>query len=138
MLTLDEDRQITTATCSCCGRERTTVTGFVYRDEDAHAIYYASCYPHDGEAWISVILGTWGEDIDTHDDHVTFGCRVPPKSGGCMLVPAASAYNDSPMFGQKLNREEALAHPWLSDFWAVVDHVLVNDPLVHRHVYGAP
>jgi hypothetical protein len=45
------------------------------------AVYFASCYRHDGvhEAWIDVVLGTWG--AEDFSDHLTFGCRVGPVSG---------------------------------------------------------
>jgi hypothetical protein len=32
-----------------------------------------------------------------------------------------------PVFGRKLDRDEALEHPWLADFWSVVDFLLIED-----------
>ncbi|MCB1040593.1 MAG: hypothetical protein KDA94_13840 [Acidimicrobiales bacterium] len=37
---------------------------------------------------------------------------------------------------RKLDRATAIAHPRLSDFWAIVDFLLVEHPLIHAHVYG--
>jgi len=45
-------------------------------------------------------------------------------------------YADRPIFGRKLGREEALAHPLVAENWRVVDHILVTDPTVSAHVYG--
>ena len=113
------------------------VTAFVYRDGDAYAIYYASCYHHDGhEVWIDATFSTLG---GRRGDRVSFGCRVgaieghdgPPAS----LVPAG-AFSDSDNFGRRLTRDDALAHPQLSEFWELVDHVLDHDPVVYSHVYG--
>ena len=46
----DPDRQVKTHTCHCCRGERQVATGFVYRDGEPHAVYYAACYPHQTEA----------------------------------------------------------------------------------------
>jgi hypothetical protein len=131
-------RTVRTGTCDCCTAQRQVVTGFVYDDENTLGAYVASCYPHNGEVWIDVILGSWGGD--TNDDRVTFGCRVGPVDGqptpGCSLVPAASVGPDSPVYGQKLDREMALRHPWLPRFWDIVDLILTADPTVQPHVYG--
>lgn len=117
----------------------TRVAGFIYQNGDAHAIYFASCYHHEGhEVWIDAVFSpTWA---DGADDHVTFGCRVGTVEGksepAASLVTAAAAFDESATFGQKLTREEALTHPMVGDFWALVDHVLTHDAVVSAHVYG--
>jgi hypothetical protein len=137
---LDPDGEVSQSHCEGCGRNYTLAKGFVYRDDFPYAIYFAACHDHEGqrEAWIDVILGAFGEEDWT--DHVTFGARVGPIPGqaspAASLVQAARPYGDSPMFGQKLSREEALSHPRLPDTWEVVDFVLLSDEVVHQHVYG--
>ena len=73
-------------------------------------------------------------------DRVTFGCRVGPVQGrpgpAATAVAAAQPYDDAPLWGRKLSREEALAHPRIGDFWRVVDFVLERQPVVKAHVYG--
>ena len=114
--------------------------GFLNRNDVAAAVYFAALHDHGGdrEAWIDVILGTFGSGDST--DHVTFGCRVGPVPGqdepAAWLVLGAIPYGDSPIWGEKLARDEALRHPWLSQFWEVVDFVLVQDPDVNRHIYA--
>ena len=144
VLTLDPDRQVTTLTCDDCGGTREVVNGFIYRDQQPHAVYFAACYPSHHEAWIDVILGTWDdvEDDAAENDHVTFGCRVGPVEGrskpACTLVLAASAAPEpSPIFGEILDRDQALKHPWLATFWEAVDFVLLEDPTVHPFMYDA-
>ncbi len=47
----------------------TLIKGFAYRAEAPHGVYFAACHDHGGvrEAWIAVILGTFGEnDCDDH------------------------------------------------------------------------
>jgi len=138
-LEITPERQVKEFACPDCGEPIHRVTGFVGRDGGAHAAYFASCYHHDGhEAWIDVIFSpTWADGVD---DRETFGCRVGPIEGqpdpAASLVTGASVFSDSAAFGRKLTREQALSHPQLSEFWAVVDHVLTHDPLVRDHVYG--
>lgn len=115
------------------------MTGFIHRDGDALAVYFASCYHHGGhEVWIDVVFSpTWAEGVD---DRETFGCRVGPIDGlndiGSSLVTGGIAFPDSLNFGHKLTRDEALAHPRIREFWDVVDHVLTKDLLVREHIYG--
>jgi hypothetical protein len=138
-----ESRQIRQFVCDCCNAQAQRTWAEMYDDatDQAVAVYYVSCYRHDDgvrEAWIDAIVGTWGED--TVNDHVTFGCRVGPVSDS--PDPAASLVNggevapDSPIFGQKLSREEGLAHPRIDDFWTIVDTILEHDELVREHIYG--
>jgi len=141
-LVIDEgSRQVRHFVCQCCNNEADRTWANVYDDGTALAVYYASCYHHDGvhEAWIDAILGSWGEN--RFDDHVTFGCRVGPvmdsPAPGATLVNGGEVAPDSPIFGQKLSREEGLSHPRLGEFWRVVDTILERDDLVRRHIYGA-
>ena len=139
MLEIEPGEQVVEGTCDHCGEPMTRVTGFVHAGGDAHAIYFASCYHHDGhEVWIDGVFSpTWDDD---EDDHVTFGCRVGAVDGqgepAASLVSAAAAWRDSRTFGRKLSRDEALVHPLVGQFWELVDHVLINDPVVAAHLYG--
>lgn len=140
VLEIEANRTVAEIRCDHCAEPFQRVTGFVYRDGEAHAVYFASCYHHDGhEAFIDAVFSpTWQDGVD---DHVTFGCRVGSlereREPGASLVTGGAAFADKPLFGRKLSREDALSHPFLGDFWAVVDHILVNDPLVRDHVYGS-
>lgn len=131
--------QVTEFACERCGEPVQRVTGFIHQNGDAHAIYFASCYHHVAhEAFIDVVFSpTWDNNAD---DHVSFGCRVGPMDGRSgpqsSLTTGGTAFEQSRMFGQKLTREDALTHPQLPEFWAVVDHVLTHDQVVRTHVYG--
>jgi len=139
MLEIEPGGKVVEATCDHCGKPMTRVTGFVHQDGDAHAIYFASCYQHDrNEVWIDGVFSpTWADEAE---DRFTFGCRVGVFEGqsepGASLVAAAAAFGDSATFGHKITRDEALVHPALGDFWALVDHVLTNDRVVSTFVYG--
>ena len=123
--------------CGDCEVEHEAVNGFVLRDGSAYAIYFADWYPHQQEAWIDVILGSFGEEH--YPDNVTFGCRVGEvvnsNEPAATVVEAATVRPESAIFGRKLDRGTALAHPRLSDFWEVVDWLIVNDPMLHRELF---
>ena len=140
-LIIDEaSREVRRFTCSCCGIEAERTWANVQRGDATAAVYFASCYHHQGihEAYIDAILGTWGRGDFT--DHLTFGCRVGPVTGSpgpaATLVNGGAAAPDSPIYGRKLNREDGLAHPRLADFWEIADMILERDELVNRHIYG--
>lgn len=143
LLTFGPDRQTREFTCDCCDAPIERAWDYVYADGSPYAVYFANCYHHadrDHDAWIDVIFGTWGVSPDEWTDHVAFGCRVGPVAGqsapASTLVTAGLANPDGPLFGLKLDREAALQHPKLSEFWKVSDFILENDLLVRGHVYG--
>ncbi|WP_344236837.1 hypothetical protein [Kribbella hippodromi] len=137
MLEIEVGAQVRESVCQHCGRSKTVVTGFMYRDGDAYVVYYASCYDHDGpEVWIDVVFSpNWEDDAA---GRYTFGCRIGavdgPVSPAASLVPAAAAFSTSKTFGHKLTRDEALVHPALPEFWAVVDHIVEHDAVVVAHL----
>jgi hypothetical protein len=139
-LSFDEPPTIQEKDCAGCGRHYPLIKGFIVRDGVAAAITFTALHTHDEqrEAWIDAILGTFGDD--TPDDHLTFGCRVGPVANSdepaATLVAAAEPYGSSSIWGQKLTRDDALAHPRLQEFWEIVDYVMVADSVVHHHVYG--
>ena len=138
-LSFDPERTVELKSCASCGRGFTLVKSFILDGDDAHAVLFAALHDHgEREAWIDVILGSFGSE--DYSDHVTFGCRVGPVQGqpdpAATAVAAAEPYGDSSIFGHKLTRAEALAHPLLSEFWRVVDFALVQDADIHFHVYG--
>jgi hypothetical protein len=138
-LVIEPGAQVIEMACPDCGEVFQRVTAYVYRDGEAHAVYNATCHHHDGdEARIDATFSrTWGYE---GDDHVTFGCRVRPVTGPHQplrrLVTGDGAFDEAPTFGRKLTTEEARTHPLIDDFWALVDHILVNDPVIRDHVYG--
>jgi hypothetical protein len=123
--------------CHECGDAHAAVHGFINQNGAAHAVFYADWYPHAAEAYIDVVFGTWGDD--EYRDQVTFGCRIGHVSGqespAASLVPAAEVRPDHPMFGVKLNRQQALDHPLVSEFWRVIDWLILNEPMLHANVY---
>lgn len=139
-LALDGESTIERSTCGECGAEFLLVKSFVLNAEGPHAIAFTALHHHQGsEAWMDVVFGSFEAD-SPHDDRITFGCRVGAVEGsrepGATAVDAAIPYRDSPTFGHKLSREEALAHARLQDFWETVDFLLTDEPTINHHVYA--
>jgi hypothetical protein len=140
-LSFDGEPQRRLVRCQHCDEEHDGTTGYVMRDGSAYAIYFLDWYPHDDEAWLDVILGSFFVEDAEDAGRVTFGCRIGEIEGqdgpGCSLVPGAEVRADLPVFGTKLSRDEALAHPRQPEFWVVTDWLILNDPLLHERIYHA-
>jgi hypothetical protein len=140
LLSFDGDPTVRAVSCPRCGVEHPSVTGFVLNDGDKYAVYFADWHALPGEAYVDVILGSFEEPA--YADHVTFGCRIghveSQAEPACSLVLAGAVRSDGPIFGRRLDRDEALSHPRLAEFWTVVDWLIVNDPLLHEHVFHMP
>jgi len=143
LLSFGPDRQTREFQCDCCNAPIQRAWNFILADGAPYAVYYANCYHHrdrDHDAWIDVIFGTWGTPAAEWEDHITFACRVGPVTDqpgpASTLVTGGLAHPESPLFGTKLDRDAALQHPRLPEFWQVSDFVLENDPLVRGHLYG--
>jgi hypothetical protein len=138
-LAFDGDSTVEYHTCDKCGADYLLVKCFLIDAEGPCAITLAALHHHDDyEAWIDVIFGVFDEQA-AQDDRLTFGCRVGPVAGSAdpaaTAVEAAVPYADGPVFGHKLSRDEALAHPRLAEFWSVVDFLLENEQNINHHVY---
>ena len=126
---------IETVTCQRCGASHLVSTGWVLDHGDAHAVYYADTHPATSEVFVEVIIDTSWDTPSTH--RVVFACRFGPIEGS---APASSIMTplrpQTDFSGRALDRGEALAHPWIDDFWEVCDWILYNDPVSHPVVHG--
>ncbi|MEV6819153.1 hypothetical protein AB0M72_10365 [Nocardiopsis dassonvillei] len=143
-LSIDPDRQVTPFTCDHCGSEHLRIRGSLDSEHGLFAIYYAHLYHHGGvhEAYVDLVMDdAWapGDPSEPSPHRTTFGCRVGPVEGSpapaCSLVQAARFHEGNPFYGDRLDREGALPHPWLPLFWNTVDHLLEHEPDLNAHVY---
>jgi len=107
-----EFEEPTESTCECCGNVTVRLTRFVYRDGDAHAVYYAQYTAGYDEKRLSGLLGLgeWGE-ARTPDKGVAFRIWTDEKDFKLGLVNAAdSPWSHVTSLGRILDREEALKH----------------------------
>jgi hypothetical protein len=122
------------APCTCCGVASTTAHGFVYRNGDAYAIYYAGWsarHPEHGVT-MAIAVGQW-EDGSSTADRVSIGLRATSTATSIdfrALNSDESPWSDTPLLGKMLEREHALAHPAWREVLAVAEHVVRDDARV--------
>lgn len=128
------ERQVRRFPCQCCNSTVDRTRAQLSEGGVARAEFYASCYHHTAgaEVYFDVTIGTWG--TGDFSDHVTFGCRWGALEGHnqpmCSLTTGGGVFDEGPIWGTKLDRPAALAHPLLPEFWDMVDYLLLNDPVV--------
>jgi hypothetical protein len=124
------DRQVIPQVCTGCGREYSRVVIFVTENGSAVSLVSVVCHGHERDAWLDATFGSWEEP---YADHVTFSCRLSPDGAG--LVDALVAgKGDARHYGQRLTRQQALAHPLLVQLWPLVDEVALRVPEVRAAV----
>lgn len=76
MIRIECEEPTQSGPCDCCGGTTTSLTRFVYEDDDAHAIYYARFSDNHPDRVVvaTISLGEWWED--TSDQRVAFAVRI--------------------------------------------------------------
>jgi len=137
MLEFDGDREVKRSSCVTCGDDFVLVTGFLSKNDEAHAAYVAQCHVHDCEPEVQMQVLLGGFNDDSFDDHVTIGCTVTAADADNLSVEIGEdppGYGSSAIWGRRLGRAEAVVHPLLPAFREVVDFVLANDREVDAHL----
>ena len=128
--------------CDCCGGITTRLTRFVYQDGDAFAVYNAVFSDNHPEREVKAVvgLGEWG-DGTTPEQRRAFSLilRENESRYEVMILNAEeSPWRDAQILGQMLNRDEALAHPWIKDVFHITDHMVTDDPELKAYFEGEP
>ncbi|MCA1621580.1 MAG: hypothetical protein LC795_20370 [Acidobacteria bacterium] len=141
MLTIDVDEPPATTRCECCGGTTTRLTRFVNRDGDAFAVYYAmfSDDHPEREILLAVGLGDWDDEAPPEDRRAfALVMRSGEEAYEVTVVDAAeSPWRDSAILGRMLDRDEALAHPWIEDVFHITDHMVKDDPAIKSYFEDA-
>jgi len=120
--------------CNCCGHETITLTRFVHKDNEAHAIYYAQFTKEHHDKFVSGIIsiGEWG-DAALPKDRVAFPFRIWTNENNYQVGLMDS--NESPwvnetFLGPILDRKEALNHSWIKEIFHITDHIVIEDKVI--------
>jgi len=117
--------------CECCGGITTRLTRFVYQDNDAFAVYYASFSDKHTQAIVKMLvsLGAWGGGSSPAERCAfALDVRANDSEYQVMVTDAeASPWRDARVVGRVLDREEALVHPWLPEVFHITDHAVLED-----------
>jgi len=140
MFSLELGEEISNKTCSCCGEQYKSVVGFIKRDDDAYAVYFATLQTghKDITVGLTVSVGTWWDDTALDDRHWIYLTVKPSPTNFNMRIeePDSSPHVNFKPLGIALSREEALSSNLKDDFFAVADYVVLEDPAVNSYLMG--
>lgn len=127
--------------CEYCGNTTVRLTRFVYKNDDAYAVYYALFTPqHPEKVVLGVIgMGEWGDDSVGPEARVAFPFEIRATSDQFqvgMVDAGASPWSDVKLLGRILDRDEALAHEWISEVFHLTDHMVTEDAKIVRYFDG--
>jgi hypothetical protein len=139
--TIELDDEVRTSTCTQCGREYHRVHGFLYRDSDAWAVYWAALYKDhpdhaDPRAVLTVALGDdWSE---TSEPSVRAWVQIQawPNGDEIQMGFVDPEGTLDAQFGVPLRREAALSDPRKDWFLLAADEIVYHDSRV-ADVLGA-
>jgi len=116
--------------CDCCGKETKKLTRFVYKDDDAFAIYYIK-FTKDHEKKIAtgiISIGDWETDEEPKN-RFSFPFRIWTNSDNFQvgLIDKEDSPWKQSLLGKILDRKDSLKHPLISEVFHITDHIVVED-----------
>ena len=124
--------------CICCNNKSLTGHGFVYRNEDAYAVYYGAWSSAHVEKLVSfaVAIGEWGDD-STSNDRVCFGVEAKENDDKIIfrvLSPDESPWPNANLLGKMLDREDALIHENIGEVFTVLEKIVQDHPAIRDYL----
>lgn len=124
--------------CDCCGRESNVGHGFVYRDGDAYAVYYASWaagHP-DKKVSFALAIGKWDDD-STSTDRTCFGLEAYEGKNEILfrvIEPEESSWAKTDLLGEMISRKDALNHSLLKEVFVIAEIVVRNHDAIRQYL----
>lgn len=117
--------------CECCTNETIKLTRFVYKDENAFAIYYLKFTKgHDYKYALGIIsIGDWGTDEEPKN-RFSFPFRIWLNDNNeyqIGLMDKEESPWQNAILGKILDRKDALQHPWIKEVFHITDHIVFED-----------
>jgi hypothetical protein len=136
--TVELGEELSDIACKECGGTHKSAYGFICKEGDAFAVYFATL--HTGHpkpsVGLTLSLGKWWDD-EAVDERSWVFLRVWPEENEYrmgLLDPALSHHRNYKALGNPLDRESALANPLRDDFFSVADFIVENDPAVTSYL----
>jgi hypothetical protein len=128
-------------TCTCCGTEKNRVWGFVSKNGDAHAVYYAllNVTEQCPRVGMTLSVGPWWDDTETSQRswvHIDI-CAEDDKVQLVIRDPKESNFYPWTRGGTPLNPEQASVNTSLEEFRSVTNFVVETDPAISSYLSGA-
>jgi len=129
------------AACDCCGSQSRTVSGFVYRGDDAAAAYsvhWTLGGVDSHGAHFDLILGRWGDGTTAADRRaVALEFRRTDNGPAFMVIDAPGRpASRSHLVGRALTRAEVVGTPTATAAFGIVDAVWLQDERIREIVGG--
>ena len=129
------------STCHCCGKDSFVGHGFIYKNDDAYAVYYVgwSNAHLDKKVSIALAISEWDDDSTT-DDRTCFGIEVSEGEDEIyfsVIGPSESPWSNTDLLGPMITRNEGLSHPLLKEVFEIVEKVL-RDHIALREYFAIP
>ncbi|KAB7609821.1 hypothetical protein F9L33_15480 [Amylibacter sp. SFDW26] len=123
--------------CECCDQEASTTHGFVYKDDDAYAVYYATWSQKHETKYVNfaIAVGEWG-DNSSNMDRTCFGLEVydnKDKLDFRVIEPEGSPWGETDLLGKMLSRQESLEHCLKDEIFLIIEKVINNDILLNEY-----
>lgn len=124
--------------CHCCGRESYIGHGFIFKDGDAYAVYYAGWVPSHSEKKVSfaIAIGEW-DDSSTVEDRTCFGLEAYEEKEEILfkiIEPADSPWNTTELLGKMISRDDALNNPLIKEVFDIVEHIIRNHDSIKKYL----
>jgi hypothetical protein len=140
MFSLELGGEISNKTCPCCGEQYKSVVGFIKRDNDAYAAYFATLQTghKDITVGLTVSVGKWWDDTALDERHWVYLTVKPSPTNFNMRIeePESSPHVNFKPLGIALSRDEALSSDLKEDFFGVADYIVLEDPAVNSYLMG--
>ncbi|MEQ9091364.1 MAG: hypothetical protein RIE52_09755 [Balneola sp.] len=124
--------------CDCCDNKTVTLTRFVYKNGDAHGVYYCQyTIGHEYKVVYGVLsLGNWREG-SSPEDRIAFPFRIWTNEENYqvgLMDKAECKWNDKEILGTMLDRKEGLEHEWIKEVFHITDHIVAEDEKVIEYL----
>ncbi len=124
--------------CDCCNNKTIRLTRFVYKDGDAHGVYYCQYTEDHADTVVNGVLslGKWW-DGSTPEDRIAFPFRIWTNEDNYhvgLMDKAECQWNDVESLGAMLDRKEGLKHEWIKEVFHIIDHIVEEDQPVINYL----
>ena len=124
--------------CKCCNEKSSKGHGFVYKNSDAYAVYYAGwSEAHDSKkVTLALALGEWGESSTTND-RTCIGLEAFETEHEIqfrVIDPDESPWPNTELMGSMLCRDKALAHPLLQEVFLISEEIIRNHSALKKYL----
>jgi hypothetical protein len=137
-LSLEIGENYNSSVCHCCGQKSNVGHGFIYKNDDAYAVYYAgwSLNHADKKVSFAIAIGEW-DDNSTNSNRTCFGIEVFEEKNRFLFTivePIKSPWSNTGLLGRMLPRCDALAHPCLNEVFHLVEYVIHNHTAIQEYL----